>query len=189
MEFNESESTLEAQFGPAMLFGLWRDRVRWPRAQRHLRAMTIPCAHELALQDSNRLINHPELRIKMKTLTIHKLRTLLHPQKLIRVFKDLAPFMWQILHTFCASPNNHRRRQAAEIAVPVDELGEDDPMPDVDAEDEEDWADDPNLESGEVDPDSVPSHWSREYAGFARNPVFVSCFMVISLSSKQIRNF
>ncbi|KAJ7876876.1 hypothetical protein B0H14DRAFT_2342476 [Mycena olivaceomarginata] len=172
MGFNESESTPEAQFGPAMLFGLWRDRIRWPRAQRHLRTMTIPCAHELALQDSNRLINNPELRIKMKTLTIHKLRTLLHPQKLIQVFKDLAPFMWQILHTFCASPNNHRRRQAAEIDVLVDDLGEDDPMPDVDSEDEEDWADDPNLESGEVDPDSVPSHWSREYAGFARNPVF-----------------
>ncbi|KAJ7795466.1 hypothetical protein B0H14DRAFT_3554157 [Mycena olivaceomarginata] len=172
MGFNESESTPEAQFGPAMLFGLWRDRIRWPRAQRHLRTMTIPCAHELALQDSNRLINNPELRIKMKTLTIHKLRTLLHPQKLIQVFKDLAPFMWQILHTFCASPNNHRRRQAAEIDVLVDDLGEDDPMPDVDSEDEEDWADDPNLESGEVDPDSVPSHWSREYAGFSRNPVF-----------------
>jgi hypothetical protein len=72
--------------------------------------------------------------------------------------------------------------------VPVDELGEDDPMPD-DAEGEEDWADDPTHESGEVNPDSVPSHWSREYAGFARNPVFVSHFVVISLSSKLIRNF
>jgi hypothetical protein len=29
--------------------------------------------------------------------------------------------------------------------VPVDEVGEDDPMPDVDAEDEEDWADNPTL--------------------------------------------
>ncbi|KAJ7823822.1 hypothetical protein B0H14DRAFT_2597693 [Mycena olivaceomarginata] len=156
---NESESTPEAQFGPAMLFELWRDRIRWPGEQRHLRTMKIPCAHVLALQDSNRLINNPELRIKMKTLTIHKLRTLLHPQKLIQVFKDLAPFMWQILHTFCASPNNHRRRQAAEIAVLIPKT-------------RKDWADDPNLESGEVDPDSVPSHWSREYAGFARNPVF-----------------
>ncbi|KAJ7367233.1 hypothetical protein DFH08DRAFT_1005503 [Mycena albidolilacea] len=173
MGFNESESTPEAQFGPAMLFGLWCDQIRWPRAQKHLRTMTILCAHELALQDSNRLINNPELRIKMKTLTIHKLQTLLHPQKLIQVFKDLAPFMWQILHTFCASLNNHRRRQAAEIAVPVDDLGEDDPMPDVGSEDEEDWADDPNLESGEVDPDSVLSHWLQEYAGFARNPVFL----------------
>jgi hypothetical protein len=188
MGFNESESTPEAQFGPAMLFGLWRDRIRWPRAQRHLRTMTVPCAHELALQDSNRLINNPELRIKMKTLTIHNLRTLLHPQKLIQVFKDLAPFMWQILHTFSASPNNHRRRQAAEIAVLADDLGEDDPMPDVDSEDEEDWADDPNLESGEVDPNSVPSHWPQEYVGFARNPVFVSRFVVITLSCRLIQN-
>jgi hypothetical protein len=71
----------------------------------------------------------------------------------------------------------------------VDEVGEDDPMPDVDAEDEEDWADDPTLESGEVDPDSVPSHWSREYAGFPRDPVVASGFVVISLSGKLIPNF
>jgi hypothetical protein len=94
--------------------------------------------------------------------------------------------MWQILHTFSASPNNHRRRQAAEIAVLADDLGEDDPMPDVDSEDEEDWADDPNLESGEVDPNSVPSHWPQEYVGFARNPVFVSRFVVITLSCRLI---
>jgi hypothetical protein len=124
------------------------------------RSTSEPCAHELVLQDSNCLINNPELRIKMKTFTIHKLRTLLHPQKLIQVFKDLAPFMWQILHTFCASPNNNRRRQAVEIAVSVDDLDEDDPMSDADSEDEEGWADDPNLESGQVDPNSVPSHWS-----------------------------
>jgi hypothetical protein len=93
MGFTEFESTLEGQFGPAMLFGLWRDRAHWPRAQRYFRTMMTPCAHELALQDSNRLINHPELRIKMKTLIIHKLLTLLHPQKLIQVFKYLAPFM------------------------------------------------------------------------------------------------
>ncbi|KAJ7454208.1 hypothetical protein FB451DRAFT_1184959 [Mycena latifolia] len=171
------QNTPETQFGPAMLFGLWRDRDRWPRAQKHIRTMTIPCAHELVLQDSNRLVNSPELRVKMKTLTIHKLRTLLHPQKLIEVFKGLAPFMWQILHTFCASPNNHRRRQAADAAAA--DLDEDDPMPDADSEDDEDWGDDPNLEAGEADPDSVPPHWSREYPGFARNPVFA---ILLSLS-------
>ncbi|KAJ7722835.1 hypothetical protein B0H16DRAFT_1473181 [Mycena metata] len=182
MGFFESEITPEAQFGPAMLFGLWRTRGRWPRAQSHLREMTIPCAHELALQDSNRLINNPHLQIKMKTLTIHKLRALLHPQKLIEVFKELAPFMWQILHTFCASPNNHRRRKAAEAdaaAAALGPLDEDVPMPDLNSDDDEDWADDPNLESGESDPDSVPPHWGHEYVGFSRNPVFA---ILLSLS-------
>ncbi|KAF8191101.1 hypothetical protein K438DRAFT_1763014 [Mycena galopus ATCC 62051] len=211
MGFNESESTLEGQFGSAMLFGLWRDRVQVDSSQlestpEHIWYTEVFLAFQLHLRrvssrlqvNSSRLESQPELqhrlkstatltsndlssklqqhypepRIKMKTLTIHKLRTLLHPQKLIQVFKDLAPFMWQILHTFCASPNNHRRRQRAEIVVPVHEMDEDDPMPDVDAGEEEDWTDDPNLESGEVDPNSVPSHWSQEYAGFARNPVF-----------------
>ncbi|KAJ6606905.1 hypothetical protein B0H10DRAFT_2228405 [Mycena sp. CBHHK59/15] len=45
-------------------------------------------------------------------------------------------------------------------------------MPDVESDDDEDWVDDPNLESGEADPDTVPPHWSWEYPGFARNPVF-----------------
>ncbi|KAJ7197913.1 hypothetical protein GGX14DRAFT_503908, partial [Mycena pura] len=175
MGFFETENSVEAQFGPAMLFALWRDRARWPRAQKHIRTMTIPCAHELALEDSNRLINSPDLRINMQTLTIHKLRTLLHPQKLVDVFKGLAPFMWQILHTFSASPNHYRRRQAAEAAdaneaATVADLEGDEPMPDV--HDEGDWADDPNLASGEADPDTILPHWSEEYPGFARNPVF-----------------
>ncbi|KAJ7702639.1 hypothetical protein B0H17DRAFT_1237044 [Mycena rosella] len=53
-------------------------------------------------------------------------------------------------------------------------------MPDVSAmEDDGDWADDPKLDSVEPDPDSVPPHWSREYPGFARNPVFA---ILLSLS-------
>ncbi|KAF8170862.1 hypothetical protein K438DRAFT_1982422 [Mycena galopus ATCC 62051] len=63
-------------------------------------------------------------------------------------------------------------------------------MPNVDAEDEEDWADDPNLESGEVDPNSVPSHWSQEYAGFARNPVFaiLSCLSMLVFVRNRATN-
>ncbi|KAJ7337029.1 hypothetical protein DFH08DRAFT_705992 [Mycena albidolilacea] len=189
----ESGKNLEAQFGPAMLFSLWRDRGRWPRAQKHLRTMTVPCAHELALQDSNRLINNPDLRIKMKTLTIHKLRTLLHPQKLIEVFKDLAPFMWQIMHTFCASPNNHRRRRAAE-ADAVEAMGDSDEdvlMPDVESEDEKDWADDPNLEAGEADPD-LAILLSLGMLVFVRNratnvlPLILGLFFKISGTSSRV---
>ncbi|KAJ6558912.1 hypothetical protein B0H10DRAFT_2446077 [Mycena sp. CBHHK59/15] len=135
--------------------------------------MTIPCAHELALGDSNRIMNSRDLRIKMKSLTIHQLRNLLHPQKLVEVFKSLAPFMWGILHTFCASPNRYRTRYAADVAAAAPGLEEDDPMADAGEDENDDWPDDPNLESGEGDPDKVPPHWSGEYAGFSRNPVFV----------------
>ncbi|KAJ7478295.1 hypothetical protein FB451DRAFT_1172630 [Mycena latifolia] len=148
MGFFGTESSLEAQSAPAMLFSLWRDRKRWPKAQKYLREMTVPCTHELALQDSDRVISSPHLRIRLKTLTIWELRELLHPTKLVEFIKGLAPFTWGIFHAFSTSPNRSRRQRKAE---------EDVPMPPSDpSAGEEDWADDPNddpdLEAGEADP-------------------------------------
>lgn len=170
MGFFSTESTLEAQFGPAMLFGLWRDSKRWPRAQAHIREMTIPCAHELALEDSDRVISNPFLRVRLKTLTIAHLRNLLHPTKLVELVKELAPFTWGLLHTFCASANRSRKQR---------KKNDDEPMPDAETDTgDDDWADDPNddpnTEAGDADPASAPKHgWSQDYPGFSRNPVFV----------------
>ncbi|KAJ7443266.1 hypothetical protein FB451DRAFT_1568716 [Mycena latifolia] len=179
MGFFGTESSLEAQFAPAMLFSLWRDRKRWPKAQKYLREMTVPCAHELALQDSDRVISSPHLRIRLKTLTIRELRELLHPTKLVEIIKGLAPFTWGILHTFCTSPNRSRRQRKAE---------EDVPMPPSDpSAGEEDWTDDPNddpdLEAGEADPAGTPKrNWSKDYPGFSRNPVFVILLTISMLA-------
>lgn len=172
MGFFGAESTPEAQFAPAMIFDLWRNDKRWPKAQKHLRQMTIPCAHELALEDSNRVISSPLLRIHLKTLTISELRSLLHPEKLIEVIKGLAPFTWGILHTFSASPNKSRRYRKTDGDVP---------MPQSETNADEDWEDDPNddtnIEAGEADPSSASNHgWSKDYPGFSRNPVFVRIF-------------
>ncbi|KAJ7077663.1 hypothetical protein B0H15DRAFT_915181 [Mycena belliarum] len=175
MGFFGTESTLEAQFAPAMIFSLWRDGKRWPKAQKYVREMTIPCAHELALQDSDRLISSPRLRIRLKTLTIQQLQEILHPTKLIEIVQGLAPFTWGLLNTFSTSPNRSRRQRKTNENVP---------MPPTDT-DEEDWEDDPNddpdLEAGEADPAGAPKRsWSRDYPGFSRNPVFV-IFLVISM--------
>ncbi|KAJ6632107.1 hypothetical protein B0H10DRAFT_1937806 [Mycena sp. CBHHK59/15] len=64
--FFGTESALEVQFAPAMLFGLWRNKERWPNAQKHIRTMMIPCIHELALQDSDKIINSIDLRPRQK---------------------------------------------------------------------------------------------------------------------------
>ncbi|KAJ7112391.1 hypothetical protein C8R43DRAFT_903646, partial [Mycena crocata] len=178
MGYFASESTPEAQFAPAMLFGLWRNESRWPKAQKHLREMTVPCAHELALQDSDRVISSPLLRIRLKTLTIRELRALLHPSKLIDIVKGLAPFTWGILHTFCASPNRARRQRKTE---------EDDPMPPPQPTTEEDWEDDPNsdpnVEAGEADPSGATGYgWGKDYPGFSRNPVFVILLTISMLA-------
>ncbi|KAJ6564882.1 hypothetical protein DFH09DRAFT_1315131 [Mycena vulgaris] len=179
MGFFSTESSPEAQFGPQMLFSLWRDEKRWPKAQKYIRDMTIPCAHELALQDSDRMISSPFLRVRLRTLTIEELRNLLHPTRLIEIVKGLAPFTWGVLHTFCASPNRTRKRQKTD---------EDAPMPPSGTETEaEDWADDPNddpdLEAGESDPaGSANLRWSEEYPGFSRNPVFVILLTICMLA-------
>lgn len=168
MGFFETGSTPEAQFAPAMVFSLWRDPTRWKKAQKHLRNMTIPCAHELALTESDRVIHSPTLRIRLKNLTIKEIRNILHPQKLVEIIQELAPFMWGLLLTFCASPNKARKQRKSE--------SEDTPMSPP-CQDEEDWEDDPNVdqddEAGEANPETVPSAWSKEYPGFSRNPIFV----------------
>ncbi|KAJ7164617.1 hypothetical protein C8R43DRAFT_946433 [Mycena crocata] len=178
MGFFTTETTLEAQFAPAMLFSLWRNGKRWPKAQKYLREMTVPCAHELALQDSDRVISSPLLRIRLKSLTIRELRGLLHPTKLIEIIRSLAPFTWGILHTFCASPNRARRQRTTE---------QDEPMsPSEQSAEEADWADDPNdpdVEAGEADPSAAPGHrWSQDYPGFSRNPVFVILLTICMLA-------
>ncbi|KAF8139129.1 hypothetical protein K438DRAFT_1786028 [Mycena galopus ATCC 62051] len=179
MGFFATETTPEAQFAPAMLFGLWRNKKRWPNAQKHLREMTVSCAHELVLQDSNNVICSPLLRIRLKTLTIRELRELLHPTKLTQIIQQLAPFTWGILHTFCTSPNRARRQRATE---------QDQFMPpSAPTEEEEDWTDDPNedpdVEAGEADPLAAPdSRGSQDYPGFSRNPVFVILLTISMLA-------
>ncbi|KAJ7823899.1 hypothetical protein B0H14DRAFT_3131670 [Mycena olivaceomarginata] len=180
MGFHGSESTLETQFAPALIFNLWRDGKRWPKAQKYLREMTIPCAHELALQDSDRVISSPHLRIRLKTLTISQLRELLHPTKLIEIIKELAPFTWGILHTFSTSPNKTRKYRKSD---------EDVPMPPTSTEVEEDWADDDeNIEEGEANPPGAPNRqWSKDYPGFSRNPVFVIFLAICMLAFTRNR--
>jgi hypothetical protein len=69
---------------------------------------------------------------------------LLHPTNLVEIFEELAPFTWDLLHTFSASPKKSRKQKSADS---------DEPMP---AADDDDWIDDgdddPNLESGDADP-------------------------------------
>ncbi|KAK7036387.1 hypothetical protein R3P38DRAFT_2517628 [Favolaschia claudopus] len=164
-------NSLEDQFGPAMIFALWRDASRYPRAQQFLREMTVPCAHELILEDSDRLITSPLLQVRVKTLTIQQLRDLLHPTKLIEIIKGLAPFTWGLLHTFSASPNASRKRRNTNADEEMQE---------------EDWIDDPNddpLESGDAGlAESIGSSWHKDYPGFSRNPVFAILVTITMLA-------
>ncbi|KAJ7888969.1 hypothetical protein B0H14DRAFT_3713696, partial [Mycena olivaceomarginata] len=151
---------------PALVFNLWRDGSRWPKAQKYLREMTIPCAHELALQDSNRIIASPHLRVRLKTLTIWQLRELLHPTKLIEIIKELAPFTCGILYTFSTTPNKARRQRKTE---------EDVPMPPTSTGVEEDWAENPN------DDENIRQVVQKPYKPLAVSRGFLAFHMVEDL--------
>ncbi|KAJ7805523.1 hypothetical protein B0H14DRAFT_3153397 [Mycena olivaceomarginata] len=116
----------------------------------------------------------PLLRIWLKTLTIRELRDLLHPTKLVEIFEELAPFTWDLLHTFPASPNKSRKQKSADS---------DESMP---AADDDDWIDDPNddpnLKSGDADPGNSSGNWTKEYPGFSRNPVFAILLAISMLA-------
>ncbi|KAJ7742717.1 hypothetical protein DFH07DRAFT_964428 [Mycena maculata] len=159
-----------------MLFSLWHDKQRWPKAQAHIREMSIPCAHELALQDSDRVISSPLLRIRLSTLTIAELCGLLNPTRLVETIQGLAPFTWGILDTFCASPNRSRTQRKANT---------DDPMAETSPA-ELDWDDNPNdvdVNSGDADPDAASQRsWSKDYPGFSRNPVFAILLTICMLA-------
>lgn len=131
--------------------------------------MIEPCAHEIALEESDRIIQDSGLQIRMSKLTLKGIRNLLNPKALMEKIKDLAPFVWGILHTFSASPNKYRRRKARR----------EDRSNSEDAEDE-DWDDDPNDDVGHSEADIGEKHWSKEYEGFSRNPNFVSAYLDLS---------
>lgn len=160
MGYNSTAETEDARFGPSMVFNLWRNP-RWPKAQAPIRQMIIPTAYELVLEESDRVIKDPSLQVRIKTLTIQGFRNLLRPEILVEKYRSLAPFMWGILHTFSASPNDYRKRQTREN--------------DRGATEDEDWADDPNAneETDEQQDGTTPSFWD-DYKGFSRNPIFVS---------------
>lgn len=167
MGYTPSAKQEDNSFYPGTIFNLWHSR--WPDSRPHLHQMIEPCAHEIALEESDRIIQDSGLQIRMSKLTLKGIRNLLNPKALMEKIKDLAPFVWGILHTFSASPNKYRRRKARR----------EDRSNSEDAEDE-DWDDDPNDDVGHSETDIGEKHWSKEYEGFSRNPNFVSAYLDLS---------
>jgi len=90
--------------------------------------------------------------------TLKGIQELLQPQKIMDKYQKHAPFTWDVLYTFAASPNKWRKEKAKKNTAD-------------DEDDGEDWEDDPNL------PDDEPEKtWDVPQIpeGFSRNPVLVS---------------
>ena len=86
----------DQQFPPATVFNLWH--LQWPHEWHHLHNMIQPCAHEIALEESDQIIRDSSLQIQIKTLTIKEIQELLQLDALVEKFKKSAPFIFGLLH-------------------------------------------------------------------------------------------
>ncbi|KAK0452268.1 hypothetical protein EV421DRAFT_1967182 [Armillaria borealis] len=114
MAYSSMGTTDDTRFPPAMVFRLWHEN--YPKSRSWLHDMIIPgCVKEIALEESDKLINDGSLRIKLSDLTMEKIRDLLKPENIAGKYKEAALFLWGILHTFAASPNCYRRGKKSEM--------------------------------------------------------------------------
>jgi len=144
-------------FPAGMIFRAWHEN--FPKAKGNLHKMIKPCAVEMVLEESDRLIGDKELQINMKDLTLMSIRTLLQPEVIVNKYRLLSPFTWNLLETISASPNRYRKYN-----IKTNHFEDD-------HEKNDDWNDDPNA-----DDDEPERTWNgmKMPEGFSRNPVLVS---------------
>ncbi|KAF9070833.1 hypothetical protein BDP27DRAFT_1419605 [Rhodocollybia butyracea] len=135
MAYRPSALTFHAQFSPPQIFDMWADPEQFPKSQEAVENMIEEVACRQARKED-----------------------ILHPSKIIDMYKELAPFMWNILMAFTLSLNKHRVKLEQKKARTSQEItGEDS---------DSDWDDDPNV----LD-DSGRSQGSHIPEGFSRDPV------------------
>jgi len=107
MGYTESAKDEATRFPPGVIWHMWLDN--FPKSKPHIYKMIRPTACEIALQESNNIIEDPVLQVKMKDLTIASIRNLLQPQTIVEKYQASAPFTWAVLEEFSASPNKWRQ--------------------------------------------------------------------------------
>lgn len=164
MGYTPTADTEDKKFPPGMVFRAWLKN--FPKSRKFLREMIEPFTKEILEEESDNIIDDVELKVKMKTLTLKGIQELLQPQRIMDKYCEHAPFTWNILYAFAASPNKFRKQKSRKVAA-------------SEAEGNEDWEDDPNLADDEPEKTwSVP----QTPEGFARNPVLVSSFRATKLT-------
>lgn len=158
--YTPTATSKEMEFPPGMVFGAWHNN--FPKARAQLHKMIQPCAIEMVLDESDKLIGDKKLQVKMKDLTLKSIRTLLQPTVILNKYSQLAPFTWNLLETISASPNKHCKYNTV-----TNEFEDDN-------EAKDDWDDDPNHDDEEPE-----RKWDlKTPQGFSRNPVLVCDSMV-----------
>lgn len=166
MGYNTAANDPTRRFPPAVIFKAMHDN--YPNAHEHLHEMIIPCIEEIALEESDRIINDKRLKITQENLTYRSFRDLLTPGKLLEIYKEHAPVTWRMLYSFAASPKRYRKEMERKEKKAKKDREEDLDLG-SDSKDDEDM-DDENDESSPSNPGGIPP----KPKGFSRNPIFVS---------------
>jgi len=116
MGYTLSALTEDFKFPPGMIFRAWLEN--FPESRKYMQDMIKPVVQDIVEAESNKIINDPAIKIKMKTLTLKDIRGLLDPKKIMDRYKEKAPFTWMILHTF-ASLSNKSRKQKKRSKMPT----------------------------------------------------------------------
>jgi hypothetical protein len=101
MGYTPTASTLDEQFAPQAILRAWYDE--FPKAQEHLNDIIKPWAYQIVQDESDQLIKASSLQMKIKSLTLKEIRDLLRPETILTKYQELAPFTWELFHTFTAS--------------------------------------------------------------------------------------
>jgi hypothetical protein len=127
---------------------------------------------EIALQESDKVMNDPRLKFHLKDCTMDYIRNILNPG----IYLEDAPYTWGFLSVFTTSPNEYRKKRArkgakVKVATPVE--------PD-------EWEEMPNGSSddGAAFAGETGGFWKD--MGFARNATFVSAILSLALSNSNL---
>ncbi|KAH9912508.1 uncharacterized protein B0H18DRAFT_1127083 [Fomitopsis serialis] len=184
-------------YGPSELYNIWHDE--WPRTRGELHERIVkPCAHKIALDESNRVIQENSFRVRLKELTIADVRRLLDPAAVADRLRTLAPFTISYLHVFTASPNRYRKDLARKAEALERRAGEtsdgEEDVPPVGSEPvegagggghSEGIASDPFADTG-----PAPEDWRAQYLGFTRNPMIaiITAIMMLAFVRNRATN-
>ncbi|KAJ6614366.1 hypothetical protein B0H10DRAFT_1950737 [Mycena sp. CBHHK59/15] len=166
------------RFPAAHIFSLWLERCKSPAQRDQIAVMVKPVAKAIMLEESDRVITDISLQIRINYLTISRIRELLDPSELADKYRSLAPFFFELLHVFVASPNKYRKYNMGHSS---ETEGNDTQIPEGGAGDAADWGDDPNEDYDEVGhPEAEPTSQWAGFEGFSRNPIF-AIILIISM--------
>ena len=131
--------------------------------------MIGPYASEIAKHESDSLISDKMLRISLRDITVEHVQSILKPELLAETYRERAPFVFDILHTFASAPNPYRTRKAKTRKSHEDMY--------VDLDSIESDVDEPDGDNNPLTEDGFPlgagSNWQKEYPSFSRNPILV----------------